>query len=219
MDSAKNEDDDKDKKPSTFSFTSEFATLPTRDSAKNEDDDTNNFNDKNDPDDKNNKKKKSHKKTTPTPLSITNFSTLFCMFVFDTDPTRPLLAECLNSGYDLSLEAGVLFDSTGSLPNYPSMVLRAELQHILISQAEATGPSTDDLYMSSSRQLIIKTITDSFTFSSDTSKAKGLFRSQHSLEQALTYVKRTKIQFFRVSIPILHLHIVDESGFLLSIVL
>ena len=47
------------------------------------------------------------------------------------------------------------------------------------------------------------------------SKAKCLLRSQRLLEQALTYAKRTKAQFFFFYIPTLHLHLVDKSGLFL----
>ena len=99
-------------------FASTSATRTTKDSAENEDDN------KNDPDDMNDNKENNRKKTpTAAPQSKEYFSTLFCTFVFDTDPTCPLLAECLNDVYDHSFELAVLFYSNGSLPNDPSLVL------------------------------------------------------------------------------------------------
>ena len=47
--------------------------------------------------------------------------------------------------------------------------------------------------------------------------AKGLVKSNRSLKQALAQAKRTKSQFFSVFIPTLHLHLVDESGFVLPV--
>ena len=48
-------------------------------------------------------------------------------------------------------------------------------------------------------------------------KAKGLLRSQRLLELALTYAKRSKTHLFHVYVSTTHLHLVDESGFLLPV--
>ena len=148
--------------------------------------------------DKKNDKKKNDKSSPTTPPSSTDLSTHFCMFVFDTDHTCPLLAQRLNDGYDLLFDIDDILESDGSFPLDSSFMLRAHLKYLLLGQAVATGDSTDDGYMSTSRQLIIKTITDSLTFSCDMGKAKGLLRSQRSLEIASTYAKRSKVQLFHV---------------------
>ena len=97
------------------------------------------------------------------------------------------------------------------------MVFREELRHILNGQAEATGSINDDSYLSSSRQLIIKTITDSFSFSCEMGHAKYLIKTTLSLKQALSLDKKTKAPIFSVFVPTNHLHLVDESGFLLPV--
>ena len=117
--------------------------------------------------DKNNNNKKNNVSSTTTPPSRTDFSTLFCMFVFDTDPTRPLLAQRINDSFDLLFHIEDILEVDGSMPVDPSFRLRAQLKYLLVSQAVATGDTCDDGYMSSNCQLIVKTITDSFTFSCD----------------------------------------------------
>ena len=123
----------------------------------------------------------------------------------------------INGGYDLSFDIDNIIDPDGSLPLDPSFVLQTQLKYLLIGQAEATWDSTDDGYMSSSRQLIIKTITDSFTFSCDMGTAKGLLQNSRLLKYALSFAERSKFQSLSVFIPILHFHLVDESGFLLPV--
>ena len=176
-----------------LSFTSVFASCTPKGSSENENDDKNDSDDKqpsnNDSVNNNDKKrnrKKNDKSSTATPPSRADFSTLFCIFVFDTDPTRPLLAERLNSGYDISFDPAVLFESACNLPNNSCMVLRDKIWHILIGQAEVKGPSTDAMYMSSSRQLIIKTITDFFSFESDMGRTNGLIKTTRSLQNSVS---------------------------------
>ena len=120
---------------------------------------------------KKNNNKKNDKSSTATPPSCTDFSTLFCMFFFDTDPTRPLLAQRINDNYDLLFHIEDILEVDGSMPVDPSFRLRAQLKYLLVKQAVATGDTCDDGYMSSNRQLIVKTITDSFTFSCDLGNA------------------------------------------------
>ena len=103
-----------------------------------DDDTTNKDNDDDDDDDDNDKKqtsapdakannKNDNKKKNTTKKSATDASTfdeeLFCNFVFDTDPTRPLLAERLNSSFDLSFDSDVLFQADGSVVTDPPMAL------------------------------------------------------------------------------------------------
>ena len=163
---SKSSDDNKHNKQfSTFSFASK------RDSHTTTTSDGDDKKPSNDDSTKNNDKKKNNKKndmsSTTTPPSSTDFSTLFCMFVFDTDPTHPLLAQCLNGGFDLLFDIDDILKIDGSLPLDPSFRLRAQLKYLIVDQAVATGDSTDGGYMSASRQLINKTITDSLTFSGD----------------------------------------------------
>ena len=94
-------------------------------------------------------------------------------------------------------------------------MLREELRHILSGQADATGSINDESYLSSSRQLIITTITDSFSFSCEMGHAKCLIKTTRSLKQALSLAKKSRFTIFSVFVPIHHLHLVDESGFLL----
>lgn len=151
-------DNKNNKQLSAFSFTSMRDSRTTTNSAANDDDDKKPSNNDSAND---NDKKKNDKSNTDTPPAFSNF---VCLFVFDTDPTRPFLAQRLNGGYDLSFDIDDILDF-GSLPLDPSFVLQAHLKYLLMGQAEATGDNTNDRYMNSSRQLIIKTITDSFSFS------------------------------------------------------
>jgi len=52
-----------------------------------------------------------------------DLSTLFFLYVFDPDPTRPLLAERLNGSYDLYFDSNLLFHSDGSVITDPPMAL------------------------------------------------------------------------------------------------
>ena len=61
--------------------------------------------------------------STTTPTSSNDLSTLFCIFVFDTDPTRLLLAQRLNGGFDLSFNIDDILEVDGSLPLDPSFRL------------------------------------------------------------------------------------------------
>ena len=122
---------------------------------------------------KNNNNKKNDMSGSSTSPSSTDFSTLFCMFVFDTDPTRPVLAQRINDSFDLSFHIEDVLEVDGSMPVDPIFRLRSQLKYLLVTQAVTTGDTTDDGYMSSSRQLIVKTITDSFLFSCDLGNARG----------------------------------------------
>ena len=163
-----------DSRPTTSSATPDSDKKPSFDDSANATDKSNNksspkksSNDDSDCDDKKNNNNKNDMSSTATPPSGTDFSTLFCMFVFDTDPTCPLLAQRINDSFDLSFHIEDILEVDGSMPVDPSFRLRAQLKYLLVDQAVATGNRSEDGYMSSSRQLIVKTITASFTFSCD----------------------------------------------------
>ena len=205
-------------------FASTSTTGTTKDSTKNEDEEKNAPADKkpsNDDsarnDDKKNNKKKNDKSGPAVPPTIDDFSTLECRFIFDADLTRPLLAEIINISYDLSFDPKIFFYSDGSLQNNPDWVLRNKIWYIFSNQVNATGPraANTTLFSSSTSQLIIKTITDSFTFSGDLVKSKGLIKTQQSLYQVLIHAVRQRFPSFTVYIPTLHLYLTDESGLLL----
>ena len=114
-----------------------------------------------------------------------DFSTIEYRFIFDMDQARPLVAELLNISYDLSFDPLILVNTDGFLMNNQSSVLRDGIRYILTNQAVATAPISV-----SACQLIIKTITESFTFSVDLNQHKGLITGTRSLRQALVYAQR-----------------------------
>ena len=226
----------------TPAFASASATRTTKDSAENEDDDKVDPNNKKPipfllpkhlllvpprilltmkmmtriiPTKKKNNKKQHDKSGTAVPLPTDDFSTLDCRFIFDVDPARPLLAEIFNISYDPSFDPKFRVNFDSSLQNDSNLVLRNEMRYIFSHQAITIGPSTDDSYVSSTCQLIIKTITESFTFVGDLVKCKGLIKSPQSLQHISLHAKRQRFQSFLVYIFTVRLHLVDESGFLL----
>ena len=146
-----------------------------------------------DNDDKNDDSEQEYVATEPKPYA--DFSSLHCSFVFDTDASRPAVANQLNGNYDLCFIPNVLvlYKSDKTLVKNPSLALQDEMKFILNHQGTTTGrealndPSN---IFTSSCLLIINTIATSFTFLSDTSRAKGLIKSTQSLLLALSYTKK-----------------------------
>ena len=126
--------------------------------------------------------------------------------MFNTNLVPPLLAEHHNISYDLAFDPEILVNAD------------SYIWYILTRQPTATVPGVAEmtLFSSSTRQLSMKTITESFTFSSDMNQNKDLVLGTRSLSQALVFAEQQWFPLFAVYIPTLPLNLVDESGFLLT---